>query len=224
MARALDLAEQGLNTTTPNPRVGCVIVKDNLVVGEGWHRRAGEPHAEIVALAQAAGFARGATVYLTLEPCSHYGRTPPCVDSLIEAKVGRVVAAMEDPNPQVNGRGLAKLRAAGIDVRCGLLRQEATELNAGFVSRMARGLPWVRLKTAASLEGGTECLLVPSGLAAIACVKHEILEGGDHWIIVGRVVALHQGEPPRSPLLFYGGRYYQLDVTKEHPAPPRRDM
>lgn len=155
MARALELAGRGLFTTTPNPRVGCVIVKDNEIVGEGWHRRAGEPHAEVVAMAQAAGRARGATVYVTLEPCSHFGRTPPCVDALIEAKVARVVAAMEDPNPRVNGQGLDRLRAAGIDVRCGLLQQEATELNIGFVSRMARGLPWVRLKVAASLDGRT---------------------------------------------------------------------
>lgn len=155
MSRALDLARLGLFTTTPNPRVGCVIARNGQIVGEGWHRRAGEPHAEVVALAEAAGHARGATAYVTLEPCSHFGRTPPCVDALIEARVARVVAAMEDPNPSVNGRGLARLREAGIDVRCGLLQEEATELNIGFVSRMARGRPWVRLKVAASLDGLT---------------------------------------------------------------------
>jgi diaminohydroxyphosphoribosylaminopyrimidine deaminase/5-amino-6-(5-phosphoribosylamino)uracil reductase len=155
MSRALELARLGLHTTTPNPRVGCVIVKDGQVVGEGWHRRAGEPHAEIVALGEAGGRARGATVYLTLEPCSHFGRTPPCVDALLEAKVARVIAAMEDPNPAVNGRGLARLRDAGVDVRCGLLQHEASELNIGFVSRMTRGRPWVRLKLAASLDGLT---------------------------------------------------------------------
>jgi diaminohydroxyphosphoribosylaminopyrimidine deaminase/5-amino-6-(5-phosphoribosylamino)uracil reductase len=155
MARALELAAQGLATTTPNPRVGAVIVREGRVVGEGWHRRAGEPHAELLALAQAGGQARGATVYLTLEPCSHFGRTPPCVDALIDARVGRVVAAMEDPNPRVNGRGLERLRAAGVDVRCGLLEQEARELNVGFVSRMSRELPWVRMKVAASLDGST---------------------------------------------------------------------
>lgn len=155
MARALELAARGLNTTTPNPRVGAVVVKDGRVVGEGWHRRAGEPHAEIVALAQAGGDARGATVYLTLEPCSHFGRTPPCVRALLDARIARVVAAMEDPNPRVNGQGLAQLREAGIDVRCGLLQAEAKALNLGFVSRMARGLPWVRLKVAASLDGRT---------------------------------------------------------------------
>ncbi len=155
MARALQLAAQGLYTTTPNPRVGCVIVRDGELVGEGWHRQAGEPHAEALALAQAGGRARGATVYVTLEPCSHHGRTPPCVDALIEARVARVIAAMEDPNPAVNGQGLDRLRAAGIDVRCGLLANEARELNIGFVSRMARGRPWVRLKAAASLDGRT---------------------------------------------------------------------
>ncbi|HRO58868.1 MAG TPA: bifunctional diaminohydroxyphosphoribosylaminopyrimidine deaminase/5-amino-6-(5-phosphoribosylamino)uracil reductase RibD [Burkholderiaceae bacterium] len=155
MSRALELAARGLRTSTPNPRVGCVIVRDGRVVGEGWHERAGEPHAEVLALAQANGAARGATVYLTLEPCSHHGRTPPCVDALIEARVGRVIVAMEDPNPKVDGRGLQKLRAAGIDVRCGLLEHDALELNIGFVSRMLRRRPWVRMKIAASLDGRT---------------------------------------------------------------------
>lgn len=155
MQRALQLAELGLFTATPNPRVGCVVVRDNAIVGEGWHRRAGEPHAEVLALAQAGERARGGTAYVTLEPCNHHGRTPPCVDALIEARVGRVIAAMEDPNPSVNGTGLERLRAAGIDVRCGLLQQEARDLNIGFVSRMARGRPWVRLKAAASLDGRT---------------------------------------------------------------------
>jgi len=155
MARALVLAKNGMYTTTPNPRVGCVIVRDGQVVGEGWHRQTGEPHAEILALAQAGGKAKGATVYVTLEPCSHQGRTPPCTDILIEASVGCVIAAMEDPNPLVNGQGLERLRAAGIDVRCGLMEQEAIELNIGFVSRMTRGTPWTRLKIAASLDGIT---------------------------------------------------------------------
>lgn len=155
MQRALQLAELGLFTATPNPRVGCVVVRDNAIVGEGWHRRAGEPHAEVLALAQAGERARGGTAYVTLEPCNHHGRTPPCVDALIEARVGRVIAAMEDPNPSVNGAGLERLRAAGIDVRCGLLQQEARDLNIGFVSRMARGRPWVRLKVATSLDGRT---------------------------------------------------------------------
>lgn len=153
MSRALELAELGMNTTTPNPRVGCVIVKDHAVVGEGWHRRAGEPHAEALALAQAGGRARGATVYVTLEPCAHVGRTPPCADALIDARVGRVIAAMEDPDPRVAGRGLTRLREAGIDVRCGLLAPRAEALNIGFVTRMRHGRPWVRMKIAASLDG-----------------------------------------------------------------------
>jgi len=155
MARALRLAELGLYSSTPNPRVGCVIVKDGVVVGEGWHRRAGEAHAEIHALHAAGKQARGATAYVTLEPCSHHGRTPPCAEALIAAGVARVVAAMQDPNPQVSGRGLALLRDAGIVVDCGVLGGEAQELNIGFVSRMTRGRPWLRLKLAASLDGKT---------------------------------------------------------------------
>ncbi|MDR2261534.1 MAG: bifunctional diaminohydroxyphosphoribosylaminopyrimidine deaminase/5-amino-6-(5-phosphoribosylamino)uracil reductase RibD [Azoarcus sp.] len=155
MALALALAEQGLTTATPNPRVGCIIVRGGETVGKGWHRRAGEPHAEALALAAAGEAARGATAYVTLEPCSHFGRTPPCADALIAAGVARVVAAMEDPNPQVAGRGLARLRAAGLAVDCGLLAGEAHELNIGFVSRMARQRPWLRLKAAATLDGKT---------------------------------------------------------------------
>lgn len=155
MARALQLARKGLFTTTPNPRVGCVLVRDGTVVGEGWHARAGEAHAEIHALAAAGQQARGATAYVTLEPCSHHGRTPPCADALIESGVARVVAAMRDPNPQVGGNGLEKLRAAGIAFENGLMEAEARELNIGFVSRMERGRPWVRLKLAASLDGKT---------------------------------------------------------------------
>lgn len=155
MALALRLAQRGLNSTMPNPRVGCVVVRDGQVVGEGWHERAGEPHAEVHALRQAGERARGATVYVTLEPCSHYGRTPPCAGALIEAGVGRVVAAMRDPNPQVSGNGLAMLELAGIPSAVGLLESEARELNLGFVSRMTRGRPWLRLKVAASLDGKT---------------------------------------------------------------------
>lgn len=155
MARALRLARKGLFTTTPNPRVGCVVVRDGAVVGEGWHARAGEAHAEAHALTAAGERARGATAYVTLEPCSHHGRTPPCADALIAAGVARVVAAMRDPNPQVGGNGLEKLRAAGIAFENGLMEAEARELNIGFVSRMERGRPWVRLKLAASLDGKT---------------------------------------------------------------------
>lgn len=155
MARALQLAAQGLNTTSPNPRVGCVLVKGDEVVGEGWHRRAGEPHAEVHALRAAGNKARGATAYVTLEPCNHHGRTPPCADALVEAGVARVVCAMQDPNPQVAGQGIARLRAAGIAVESGLMETAARELNIGFVSRMTRGTPWVRSKIAASLDGRT---------------------------------------------------------------------
>lgn len=155
MARALKLAARGLWTTSPNPRVGCVLVRDGQIVGEGWHEKAGEPHAEVHALRAAGEAARGATAYVTLEPCSHHGRTPPCADALISAGVARVVAAMQDPNPLVAGNGLARLRAAGIATDCGVLEADARELNIGFVSRMTRGKPWVRLKTASTLDGVT---------------------------------------------------------------------
>lgn len=158
MQRALTLATRGMFTTTPNPRVGCVLVKDGAAIGEGFTQPAGQDHAEVQALKDARRRGldlRGATAYVTLEPCSHFGRTPPCVHVLIEAQVKRVIAAMEDPNPLVSGRGLAMLRDAGIDVRCGLLANEAHELNIGFVSRMTRARPWVRMKVAASLDGRT---------------------------------------------------------------------
>ena len=155
MARALRLAERGLLTTAPNPRVGCVLVSEGLVVGEGWHAVAGQPHAEINALQQAGSQAAGATAYVTLEPCCHQGRTPPCTEALIAAGVTRVVAAMEDPNPQVAGKGLAALRAAGIDTTAGVLNEAAEQLNAGFVMRMRQGRPRVRCKLAMSLDGRT---------------------------------------------------------------------
>ena len=154
MRRALELAEKGLYTTTPNPRVGCVIAKNEQVVGEGWHEKAGGPHAEIVALEKAGAEAAGATVYVNLEPCNHQGRTPPCVEALKRGKVKRVVAAMRDPNPQAAGGGAA-LQAAGIRFEHGLMEPEARELNIGFVSRVTRGRPWVRLKIAATLDGRT---------------------------------------------------------------------
>lgn len=155
MARALRLAERGLYTTTPNPRVGCLLVRDGRVVGEGWHERAGEAHAEVAALNAAGATAAGATAYVTLEPCNHHGRTPPCTDALIAAKVARVVAAMQDPNPLVSGRGVATLRAAGIVTEVGVLEDQARELNIGFISRMTRARPWMRVKIAASLDGKT---------------------------------------------------------------------
>ena len=155
MARALELAARGLYTTDPNPRVGCVVVRDGRVLGEGWHARAGEAHAEVLALRAAGSEARGATVYVTLEPCSHTGRTPPCTDALIAAGVSRVVCPSADPNPRVGGSGIERLRSAGIEVSVGLLGAEARDLNAGFFSRFERGRPYIRLKMAMSLDART---------------------------------------------------------------------
>lgn len=155
MARALRLAARGQYTADPNPRVGCVLVRDGEVVGEGWHQRAGGPHAEVLALQQAGDKARGSSCYVTLEPCSHQGRTPPCAKALVKAGVREVIAAMEDPNPEVAGRGLAILKEAGIKVRSGLLAKQARELNPGFVKRMLSGRPLVRVKLAMSLDGRT---------------------------------------------------------------------
>jgi len=159
MARALQLAERGLFTTDPNPRVGCVLVKNNKIVGEGWHQRAGEPHAEINALRAAGRLAKneakGATAYITLEPCCHHGRTPPCSEALIAAGVSRVVVAMKDPNPQVAGQGLAQLQQAGIETHSGVLQAQSEILNPGFIKRMCMGQPFVRGKMAMSLDGRT---------------------------------------------------------------------
>ena len=155
MARALQLAARGLETAHPNPRVGCVIARDGQVIGEGWHARTGEPHAEVHALRAAGPAASGATAYVTLEPCSHVGRTPPCALALLEAGVERVVFALADPNPRVNGGGARLLRERGVRVESGLLEQEAAELNAGFLKRMRTGRPWVRVKLAMSLDGRT---------------------------------------------------------------------
>jgi len=160
MATALQLAVRGLYTTDPNPRVGCVIADDRTIVGRGWHERAGGPHAEIAALRDAGRSVRGLTAYVTLEPCSHHGRTPPCVDALLEAGLARVVIASPDPNPAVNGAGLDRLRAGGVRVESGLLADEAEALNCGFFSRMRSGRPWVRVKSAISLDGRTA---LPSG-------------------------------------------------------------
>lgn len=155
MARALQLAQRGCFTTQPNPRVGCVIVKNDEVIGEGYHARAGQAHAEVVALHAAGEHARGATAYVTLEPCNHQGRTPPCTDALIAAGISRVVVAMQDPNPLVVGQGMARLRDAGIVVECGLMQAQAAVLNRGFIMRMSQGRPFVTLKLAASLDGRT---------------------------------------------------------------------
>ncbi|MDY0250067.1 MAG: bifunctional diaminohydroxyphosphoribosylaminopyrimidine deaminase/5-amino-6-(5-phosphoribosylamino)uracil reductase RibD [Pseudomonas sp.] len=180
MAQALRLAEQGLYSTHPNPRVGCIIVADQQVVGEGWHVRAGEPHAEVHALRQAAALAQGATAYVTLEPCSHHGRTPPCAEALVRAGVARVVIAMQDPNPQVAGRGIAHLREQGIqvDLLSGELAVAARALNSGFVKRMETGLPFVRVKLAMSLDGRTamasgesQWITGPAARADVQCLR-----------------------------------------------------
>ncbi|MEW6168452.1 MAG: bifunctional diaminohydroxyphosphoribosylaminopyrimidine deaminase/5-amino-6-(5-phosphoribosylamino)uracil reductase RibD [Pseudomonadota bacterium] len=193
MTRALELAARGRATTHPNPRVGCVIVRDGAIAGEGWHARAGEPHAEIHALRAAAERARGAEVFVSLEPCCHHGRTPPCVDALIAAGVGKVWVAMTDPNPRVAGQGIECLRAAGIDVETDLLRAEAEVLNRGFVSRMTRGRPWVTLKLAASLDGRTAMASGESrwitGAPARADVHRLRAEAGAVLTGVGTVLA-----------------------------------
>ncbi len=210
MARALELARRGLYTTTPNPRVGCVIARDGAVAGEGWHERAGGPHAEVAALAAAGARARGATAYVTLEPCSHHGRTAPCADALIEAGVARVIAAMQDPNPQVAGQGLARLREKNIEAATGLLENAARELNIGFVSRMTRGRPWVRMKIAASLDGRTALLNGRSQWITGEAARRD----GHHWRAqacavltgIGTVrdddpqLTVREVETPRQPL------------------------
>lgn len=165
MARALELAARGLETAHPNPRVGCVIARGERIVGEGWHARTGEPHAEVHALRAAGDAAAGATAYVTLEPCSHHGRTPPCADALLRAGIARVVFAVDDPNPRVNGRGAQVLREHGLRVESGLLAEAAADLNVGFLQRMRTGRPWVRVKLAMSLDGRTA-----------------LANGDSHWI------------------------------------------
>lgn len=204
MARALELARKGLYTTHPNPRVGCVIVCDGQVVGEGWHVRAGEPHAEVHALRQAGELARGSTAYVTLEPCSHHGRTPPCADALVKAGVARVVAAMQDPNPQVAGNGLRRLQEAGITVASGVLEAEARAINPGFIKRMEHGLPYVRVKLAMSLDGRTAMASGESqwitGAAARSAVQRlracssVVLTGADSVLMDGARMTVRAAE------------------------------
>jgi diaminohydroxyphosphoribosylaminopyrimidine deaminase / 5-amino-6-(5-phosphoribosylamino)uracil reductase len=177
MRRALELAERGLYTTQPNPRVGAVLARDDEIVGEGWHERAGQPHAEPNAIRAAGERARGATAYVTLEPCSHHGRTPPCVDALLAAGIQRVVYAVGDPNPRVDGRGAKLLRKAGVKVERGLLESAAAALNAGFFLRMREGRPFVRLKTAASLDGRTAL----AGGASKWITSDEARADVQHW-------------------------------------------
>jgi diaminohydroxyphosphoribosylaminopyrimidine deaminase/5-amino-6-(5-phosphoribosylamino)uracil reductase len=174
MSRALQLAERGLYTTDPNPRVGCVLVRDGEVVGEGWHAVAGGPHAEVVALQQAGEAARGATAYVTLEPCCHHGKTPPCSDALLQAGVARVVAAMADPNPRVAGQGLKQLHEAGIAVASGLLAAQAEALNPGFCQRMRIGRPFVRSKLAMSVDGRTAMASGESKWITGEAARHDV--------------------------------------------------
>lgn len=193
MTRALELAAHGRARTHPNPRVGCVIVKNGEIVGEGWHEKAGGPHAEVRALEAAGAKAKGADVYVTLEPCCHQGRTPPCTKTLINAGVKRVIAAMEDPNPKVAGQGFAALRGAGIEVDVGVMEDAAQDLNRGFVSRMARGRPWLTLKLAMSLDGRTALASGESkwitGEAARADVHRLRAEAGAVMTSVSTLVA-----------------------------------
>lgn len=174
MARALQLANKGLHTTDPNPRVGCVVVKNGEIVGEGWHKRAGEPHAEVLALTAAGAQARDATAYITLEPCCHQGRTPPCTRALIDADIARVVAAMQDPNPRVAGQGAQQLRDAGIAIDVGLMEASARALNPGFVQRMQIGRPYVRVKLAASLDGRTALASGESKWITGTAARHDV--------------------------------------------------
>ncbi|MQA57418.1 bifunctional diaminohydroxyphosphoribosylaminopyrimidine deaminase/5-amino-6-(5-phosphoribosylamino)uracil reductase RibD [Pseudomonas piscis] len=204
MARALELARKGRYTTHPNPRVGCVIVRDGQVVGEGWHVRAGEPHAEVHALRAAGDLARGATAYVTLEPCSHHGRTPPCADALVGAGVARVVAAMQDPNPQVAGRGMGRLAEAGIVVHSGVLEGEARAINKGFLKRMEHGLPYVRVKLAMSLDGRTamasgesQWITGPAARSAVQRLRAEssvVLTGADTVLADGARLTVRAAE------------------------------
>ncbi|EKE82865.1 bifunctional diaminohydroxyphosphoribosylaminopyrimidine deaminase/5-amino-6-(5-phosphoribosylamino)uracil reductase RibD [Idiomarina xiamenensis] len=205
MLHALELARLGQFTTAPNPNVGCVLVKDGELVAEGWHRCAGEPHAEVHALQAAGGRARGATAYVTLEPCSHYGRTPPCADALIRAQVARVVVAMEDPNPQVAGAGLARLKAAGIDVVSGVQSAAAERLNQGFCARMRRQRPWLRVKLAASLDGATalangESQWITGGadVQVWRAKSHAILTGADTVLMDDPQLTVRLNEWPKG--------------------------
>lgn len=217
MAEAIRLGARGRYTTPPNPNVGCVIVRHGEIVGRGWHLRAGEPHAEAFALAEAGERARGADVYVTLEPCSHHGRTPPCADALIEAGVKRVVAAMQDPNSKVAGEGLAKLQQAGIEVETGLLEAQAAQLNPGFLSRWQRGRPYVRLKLAASLDGRSAMASGESRWITGAAARQDVqrLRARSAAVVtgVGTILAdnpsmnvrldahqLHSVDPVRQPL------------------------
>ena len=236
IARALELAARGLETATPNPRVGCVLVRDGRAIGEGWHARTGEKHAERAALASLAadlpGAARGATAYVTLEPCSHHGRTPPCTDALIEAGVARVVVCTEDPDPRVRGRGIAQLREAGIAVEIGAGAAAARALNAGFFKRMATGRPLVRLKLAASLDGRTALASGESrwitGEAARADVQRlrarscAVLTGSGTVLADDPRLDVRTGADARQPLRVVLDTRLRVPPTARTLAPPGR--
>jgi diaminohydroxyphosphoribosylaminopyrimidine deaminase / 5-amino-6-(5-phosphoribosylamino)uracil reductase len=229
MRRALELAQRGLYSTHPNPRVGAVLARDEEIVGEGWHERAGEPHAEPIAIRAAGERARGATAYVTLEPCSHHGRTPPCVDVLLAAGVRRVVYAVGDPNPRVNGAGAARLKQAGLKVESGLLAADAEALNAGFLMRMRHGRPYVRLKTGASLDGKTALANGASkwitSEEARADVQHWRAQSGAVLTSAATVLADDPRldvriESPRQPLRVVLDRRRALRKTARILAPP----
>ncbi|MBF0400662.1 MAG: bifunctional diaminohydroxyphosphoribosylaminopyrimidine deaminase/5-amino-6-(5-phosphoribosylamino)uracil reductase RibD [Magnetococcales bacterium] len=206
MQQALRLAQRGIGHTRPNPLVGCVMVRDGRVVGKGYHQRAGEPHAEVFALRQAGAAARGATVYVTLEPCSHHGRTPPCADALIRAGVGRVVAAISDPNPQVAGQGLQRLQAAGIAVTVGVCGEEASRLNQPFIHWITWGRPLVTLKMAASLDGKTATHTGESQWITGAMARHHVqrMRARHDLVLVGIGTVL--ADDPRLNCRLPGGR------------------
>jgi diaminohydroxyphosphoribosylaminopyrimidine deaminase/5-amino-6-(5-phosphoribosylamino)uracil reductase len=229
MRRALELAQRGLYSTQPNPRVGAVLARDEEIVGEGWHERAGEPHAEPIAIRAAGDRARGATAYVTLEPCSHHGRTPPCVDVLLAAGVRRVVYAVGDPNPRVNGAGAARLKEAGLKVQSGLLEADACALNAGFLMRMRHRRPFIRLKTGASLDGKTalangESKWITSE-AARADVQHWRAQSGAVLTSAATVIADDPRldvriEVPRQPMRVVLDRRRALRKSARILAPP----
>jgi diaminohydroxyphosphoribosylaminopyrimidine deaminase/5-amino-6-(5-phosphoribosylamino)uracil reductase len=229
MRRALELAARGLYTSHPNPRVGAVLARDQEIIGEGWHERAGEPHAEPIAVRAAGERARGSTAYVTLEPCSHHGRTPPCVDVLLAAGVRRVVYAIGDPNPRVNGAGAARLKAAGVKVESGLLVHEAEELNAGFLLRMREGRPFVRLKSAMSLDGRTA---LANGRSQWI-TSNEAREDVQHWrarssaVLTSAATVLADDprldvriDTPRQPLRVVLDRRRRIRKTARILAPP----
>ncbi len=223
MAQALQLAARGLFTTMPNPRVGCVIVKDGEIIGSGWTQPAGQAHAEVQALKSCHIDPRGATAYVTLEPCSHFGRTPPCADALVRAGLSRVVSAMQDPNPNVAGKGLDRLRSHGMQVEVGLLEAEALELNKGFVSRMTRQRPWVTLKIAASLDGRTALANGASqwitGPAARSDVQRQRARSCAILTGVGTVLAddpqmnVREFDPGRQPLRVVVDSHLRVPVS-----------